>query len=195
MRTTLFFRAAACVVLVGCSRSDTNQASTTTVRSAPVTSATVAEPDPVIARRVEAALASNPRTSAAAADVEVTVIDGIVTLRGAVADYADKAVLEGIARRVPGVVETLDKIDTSPSRAGDIGEIDERIAFSLQRAMLFDPSVSSDSAHVSVDVSHGGEVILRGTTARATTRAALQRIAFEVQGVTDITNEVVFVAP
>ncbi len=195
MRTTLLFACVGCVALVGCSRSDTNAPSTTTVTSAAVRTEAAPDPDPLLARRVEAALAADPKTSAAAANVEVTATEGVVTLRGAVADYADKAVLEGIARRVPGVVETLDKVDVSPSRAEDIGEIDERIAFSLQRAMMFDPSVSSDAARVTIDVSRGGNVTLRGTTARATTRATLQRIASETQGVTDVKNELVAEAP
>ena len=184
----------ACVVLVGCARNDTDplsRASTTTLTSATMPTRAEPEPDPVITRRVEATLARDPRTSSVAANVEVPVTEGIVTLSGAVADFADKRLIERTARETPGVVETLDKVDISPSRAEDVGEIDERIAFSLQRAMMADPALAGDTSRVSVDVSRGGRVVLRGTTDHAATRASLERVARGIQGVTRVESHVV----
>jgi osmotically-inducible protein OsmY len=186
-----------CVILVSCSRNDTTTSEavgTTEVTSAATTTGESADTDALLTRRVEAAVASELDLSSIAKNVEVDVTEGVVTLRGAVEKATDKPPMEQLVSQVPGVTHVLDKIAVSPSRAEDAAEIDDRIAFSIQRAFVIDPAVSRDVDRVTIDVSDG-RVTLRGSTNDGDARLAVQRVVFETPGVTTIRNLLVVARP
>lgn len=175
------------LVAVGCSRTDKNateRTGTTTITFAPLT--VRVDPNEPLARRVDAALARDPTTSLAAKDVEIVAIDDVVTLRGFVADPAQKAAVERVARAVPGVHETLNMLDVSPSRAD--AESDDAIAYSLQRDLALDPAISPDGDRVTIDVQHG-IVTLRGAAATDARRAAVERVAETTPGVVTVVDD------
>lgn len=182
-------------VLVACSRSDKNamdEVGTTRITSAPLEppQAIVArEPDHLVTRRVEAALAADPAMSRAARSVEVTVVEGIVTLTGPVADTETKQALATAASRVRGVNDVLDKTLIAPAR--DTQETaDDQISYNLQRSLALDPSVAHDGERVTIDVVNG-VVTLRGTTSDVATRQAVEAIVMQTPGVIAVNNQLV----
>jgi osmotically-inducible protein OsmY len=176
---------AACALIVGCSRSDQTATqepvSTTTITAAPVTLA--GPSDEALVRRVEAAVSSNAELSIVARGIELDVTEGVVTLRGATPDPAAKDELEAVVARVPGVVETLNKIEL---RTPSDEESDDTIAFSLQRALVTDPAVSPEADRVTIEVNRG-IVTLRGTTTPEM-RASVERVVRRTPGVVVIEN-------
>jgi osmotically-inducible protein OsmY len=181
--------------LVACSRSDKNamdEVGSTTITSAPLEppQAIVArEPDHLVTRRVEAALAADPAMSRQARSVEVTVVEGIVTLSGPVVDAETKQALATTASRVRGVNDVLDKTQVAPGR--DTQETaDDQISYNLQRSLAFDPSVAHDGELVTIDVVKG-VVTLRGTTSDDATREAVEAIAMQTPGVIAVKNQLV----
>lgn len=183
MRTIIV---AACALIVACSRSDKTATeetvSTTTITAAPVTLA--GPSDEELVRRVEAAVSSNAELSILARGIELDVTEGVVTLRGPTPDPAAKAELEAVVARVPGVVETLNKLEL---RAPTDEESDDTIAFSLQRALLTDPAVESEADRVTIEVNRG-IVTLRGTSTTPAMRASVERVVRRTPGVVVIEN-------
>jgi osmotically-inducible protein OsmY len=189
MKTALLF---SCVILAACSRNDTSDAdhvSSTRVTSAAFPEAPAGGLDeaPLLTRALEAEIASHPQLASAARNVEVSVTDGIVTFRGAVASAEAKSALDAVARSELSVVDTLNKVEISPSRAADEAEIDDRIAFSLQRSLMDQPAVAGRVDHVTIDVTRG-RVTLRGTTPDPGVRDSLEQIAGATPGVTSVTD-------
>lgn len=175
------------LVAVGCSRADKNateRTGTTSITFAPIT--VRADPNEPLARRVDAALAHDPATSLAAKDVEIVAIDDVVTLHGSVADPATKASIERVVRAVPGVRETLNALDVSPSRTD--AQSDDAIAYSLQRDLALDRSIAADSDRVTIDVQNG-IVTLRGATSTDARRSAVERVAEGTPGVVTVVDD------
>ncbi len=186
MRTKLIL---GLVLVVGCSKSAsknaTDEVGTTTITSAPVV-IVAGEPDPQITRRVEATLAADPDMSRSARSVEVSVVEGIVTLTGPVDDPETRETISTLARRVRGVKDVLDKTyvssaDNTPDRA------DDQISYDLERGLAFDPSVSRDGESVTIDVTNG-VVTLRGNTADEATKRSVQQLAEQTPGVIAVKN-------
>ena len=168
----------------GCSKSGDNNATdevgTTSLTFAPV-AVVSGDSDQQITRRVESSFAADPFVSRAARNVEVSAVDGIVTLTGPVDNIPTKWTLESMAKRVNGVDEVLDKTTIAPAE-NTIESADDQISYDLQRALAFDPAVAHDGESVSIDVVKG-IVTLRGSTRDDATEEAVQRIAEQTPGV------------
>lgn len=190
MRTSLVLASALVIWGVGCSKDDdknaTDEVGTTTLTYAPVV-IVGKDPDQQIARRVEATFAADPFVSRAARNVEVSVIDGIVTLTGPVDTIATKWTLDSLAGRVNGVDEVLDKTRIAPE-ANTVEAADDQISYSLQRSLAYDPSVSFDGETVTIDVVKG-IVTLRGSTRDEATKLAVAQIAEQTPGVIAVKNQ------
>lgn len=84
-------------------------------------------------------------------------------------------------------LEATNQIDIDDSEPVDT---DETISFRLQRALLTDPTVVDHAEQVSIEVVQG-VATLRGTTSRAESRLAIERIASLTAGVVRVDNRVV----
>jgi osmotically-inducible protein OsmY len=129
-----------------------------------------------LTRRVEAVLASDPALSQAAGDVNVSTDGNIVTLSGTTTDYASLDAIEAAVRQMPGVSRVYTDVHVSPTI--DQRQIDENIAFSLQRSL-------SDQPRVSIEVVRG-VVMLRGEASASSDY--VQRVAERTPGVRAVVN-------
>jgi osmotically-inducible protein OsmY len=180
-------------MLTGCSRGDadaTASASTTRLTAAelPSSSVTFVDSQPLLTRRVEAAIAAEPLLSINARNVDVTVESGIATLRGSVNDIEYRRDVERAVAAVPGVVDTRNLIDVSLVRDLNDRESDDRIAFALQRSLTSLPSLGDEADGVSIEVVHG-QVTLRGSASSRAARQEIEDLVEHTPGVTAVTNE------
>src|SRR5262249_18553427 len=112
--------------------------------------------DFTIKQDVEAELRWEPSVNAAA--IGVAVKDGIVTLTGRVANYAEKYAAARAAARVAGVKAVANELEVGLSSVDQ--RSDEEIARSVANALAWHTSVPPD--RVKAQVSHGW-VTLEGT--------------------------------
>jgi osmotically-inducible protein OsmY len=180
-----------CVVLAvaGCSRSE--PVSTTTVTSAAIEKPLVSfiEPDPLLTRRVEVAIAADPKRSIAAKNVGVSVENGVATLEGTVPDVATLRAVESAVSGVSGVDRVNDRLEVSTLRNRDWSESDDRISFALERSLTTLSAAGNAVDKISIDVEHG-IVALRGTTDAAETRAAIEAMTERTPGVVGVIDEI-----
>lgn len=187
-----------CVGLVACSRREQHKepepvpvgetSITAAVFERQSSTLTFLETDPGLTRSVERAIARDPHLAVAAKNVDVSIEHGVVALQGSVPDWATRDALEQTVKRIPGVNFVQDDVVASPVRDLDGSESDERIAFSLQRALHSEPSVRHDAETVTIDVK-GGLVTLRGSVNDASTSAAVERIVMDTPGAVSVSNE------
>ncbi len=183
MRTILIL---ACALVAACSRSDktvTDERASTTELTAVTLESRV--DDGELIRRVESAISARPDLSLAAKNAEVDAVDGVVLLRGSVPDPLTKNEIERVAASVPGTTTTLNKLGVRD--APDV-EADDTIAFSIQRSLVTDPSVSAAAEKVTIDVDRG-IVTLRGTVASQDQKSAVERVVERSPGVVTVTSE------
>lgn len=118
-----------------------------------------------------------------ASDIGVTVDDGVVTLTGRVADYAQKLAAEEAARRVKGVKAIVQELDVKPAHF----DSDESLA---HRALsVIDWNVSVPSGAVQVRVAHG-MVTLSGQVEWAFQRHSAEEAVRKLGGVTCVINNI-----
>lgn len=188
--------ALALLACAACSRPKTDltdrpgPTSETEITSAEVPSVpTFLEPQPQLTRRVEAAIAADPYLSISARNVDVTVEDGVATLRGSISDQAFVGDLERTVEGVPGVRDVNNEVEVSLVRDANDVESDERIAFALQRSLSSSPELGRDAEKVSVEVIHG-HVRLRGTASEPWTERTVLGIVETTPGVRSIDNQI-----
>lgn len=190
MRASLVLASVIAVCGLACSESGdknaTDEVGTTSLTFAPVVVVS-GDSDQRITRRVESSFAADPFVSRAARNVEVSAVDGIVTLTGPVDNIPTKWTLESMAKRVNGVDVVLDKTTIAPSE-NTIERADDQISYDLQRALAFDPAVAHDGESVSIDVVKG-IVTLRGSTRDDATKEAVQRLAEQTPGVIAVKDQ------
>jgi osmotically-inducible protein OsmY len=184
--------------LVACSREEPTGSARTTaaVTSAevqssdpvPKTARSFLEADPLLTHRVEAAIARDPKLRTAARNVDLTVEDGNLILRGSVPDLATRDALLASASTIPGIRDARSDLFVDPSRDRGYGESDEKIAFRLQRLFAAHPSTAADAENVTIDVRQG-KVTLRGRIASAETRASIVDLADDTPGVVAVVSE------
>jgi len=189
-----------CVVLAvtGCKResASTTAVGTTTLTSASVSTATnqpiasFIEPDPLMTRSVEYALAADPQRSMAAKNVEVSVDNGVATLDGTVPDVKTLRDLEATVAEVPGVRQLNNRLEVSTLRDRDSRESDDRIAFTLQRSLATLQAAGNDVDKITIDVL-GGRVALRGETASAEVRDSIEALTEKTPGVVAVMDDLV----
>jgi osmotically-inducible protein OsmY len=187
-----------CGALAACSREEPSGSARTTAELTsaemqssdprPSPARTFVETDPLLTHRVEAAIASDPRLSMAARNVDLTVEDRNVTLRGSVPDLGTRDALIAAISKVPEIRDTRSDLFVDPSRDRGYVESDEKIAFRLQRLFAAHPAIASEAEKVTIDVQQG-KVVLRGRIASADTRTAIVELADDTPGVVGVVNE------
>lgn len=121
--------------------------------------------------------------------IEVQVYNGEVYLEGTVPSYSAKQAAEADVLQVPGVIGVTDKMVikfpsnlTVPS--------DSEIQIRLLNRFLWNPNIEASKIDVSVDK---GTVILRGIIDAYWKKMRAEEIAYDIQGVVHVSNELVVV--
>jgi hyperosmotically inducible protein len=119
--------------------------------------------------------------------IDIDTLEGIVTLRGSVADAEQRVDAERIARSTKGVRDVVNKLDVDPEpRTAKASFEDSWIAVMIDSKMTGDPEVKS--RNVDVDV-YEGVVTLSGIVETQTARAETEDLAKSVDGVLKVVNE------
>jgi osmotically-inducible protein OsmY len=139
--------------------------------------------DRELQRHVEDALSWEP--SFDAADIGVSVDNGVVTLRGDVATYAARAAAERVALRVYGVKALAN--DLNVRLPGQYQRTDSDIAQAVVNALQWNTVVPRD--RVTVTVSDGW-VTLKGNVDWQYQREGAARAVRDLTGVRGVSNEV-----
>jgi osmotically-inducible protein OsmY len=152
--------------------------------------------DALLEKRVDTGLLIDPITESY--EIDVSVDDGRVTLKGSVGTFLEKAQAEDVAAGIRGVTAILNQLEvTKPTaayvydaylypyypaittgayRSSSSGKIDAEVAGDVQDELFWSPFVDSDEVHVSVD---GGVATLSGTVDSYRERNAATENAFQ----------------
>ena len=137
--------------------------------------------DRQLRQRVMAALEWEPMVDAA--NIGVAAKDGIVTLTGHVASYAQKLAAEEAVRRVRGAKAIAEEIEVRlPS---DKKTADDEIAERALRILSWDTTVPTDEVSIKVE---RGWVTLSGEVDWQYQRAAAERAVHKLGGVVGVSN-------
>lgn len=115
--------------------------------------------------------------------IDVSTVDGIVTLTGKVNDLISKERAARIARAVKGVRSVVNRIDVEPW----IKRTDTEIQDDITTALMMDPA--TDSYELDAEVSNG-RVVLTGTVDSWDERDLAAKVAKSVNGVVALDNQV-----
>jgi len=137
-----------------------------------------------IKQEVEAELQWEPSVNAAA--IGVAVKDGIVTLTGRVASYAEKMAAARAAARVTGVNAVANDLEVGLLPADQ--RSNEEIARTVVNALASNTAIPLD--RVKAQVSHGW-VTLEGTVEWYYQKDAAERAVRYLRGVKGVTNTIV----
>jgi osmotically-inducible protein OsmY len=137
-----------------------------------------------IKQEVEEELQWEPSVNAAG--IGVAVKEGIVTLTGRVATYAEKMAAARAAARVTGVKAVANDLEVGLSASDR--RSDEDIARSVANALTWNTSIPPD--RVKAQVSQGW-VTLEGTVEWYYQKEAAERAVRPVRGVKGVTNNIV----
>lgn len=121
-------------------------------------------------------------TAVRADDLDVTVTDGVATLRGTVNNILAKERAVLLTETVSGVRSVVDLIEVRPT-----SRTDAAIENDVERALLEDPA--TDSYEVAVDVEDG-QVELTGTVESWHEKRLSETVASGVKGVLGVDNEI-----
>ena len=122
--------------------------------------------------------------SVTSTQVSVTANDGIVTLRGSVPHYYEKAQAEDAAQRVGGVRAVADEIEVN--MMGSYSRSDEQIAEAALNALKWSYSVPKD---IKLIVTKGW-ITLKGETEWDFQRTAAKDAVSQLMGVCGVTNDI-----
>ena len=137
--------------------------------------------DEEIARTVRANLARDVRI-ANPGEINVTVVNGVVTLTGTVSTYAQKADAADDAWTAPGGVDVVNNVTVVPPLVRD----DAAIADDVRNALRSDPAIDSTNIDVS---AVNGTVYLRGTVPTYYQVQQAGNNAWGVAGLLNVVNE------
>ncbi|NCO66197.1 MAG: hypothetical protein COW32_00835 [Candidatus Aquicultor secundus] len=119
-----------------------------------------------------------------AANIDVSVTSGIVSLSGIVDTYAQKLDAAQISSRIKGVVDVINNLVVKPSVVRSDIEIQDDIEAAFKRDVLV------DETDIVVRVSNG-IVVLSGAVGTMAEKNAAESDAWLTPGVTDVINNVV----
>jgi osmotically-inducible protein OsmY len=132
--------------------------------------------------RIIEALAHAPHVDVAEIAVQCHD-DGDVVLRGSVVNLRQRAEAVRTARGVPGVRAVDDQLRTRP--VGADHSANAKIEAAVLDALILDDALPAYGIDIEVD---GGTVTLAGAVDSAAQRAAAERIALGVPGVSEVRN-------
>jgi hyperosmotically inducible protein len=139
--------------------------------------------DAVTATRVTSRLTADPDTDKH--EIDVDVLNDVVTLRGIVETEAERDEAERIAAETRGVARVRNLIELeSEMEEGEKNDFATRVKIGTQLAA--DPDVRR--VDIDIDVEEG-IVTLSGVVKDEKTVAEAERIAMSVEGVKDVNNE------
>lgn len=118
-----------------------------------------------------------------AAQIGVTVENGIVTLSGHVRTYAERGVAERLTRRVRGVRAVVERIEVRPPEDAPVG--DEALAERCAEVLAWDAHIPEQAVSLKVE---RGCVTLEGSVPHYHQKSAIDRALRRLAGVTDIVN-------
>jgi osmotically-inducible protein OsmY len=122
-------------------------------------------------------------THVACAGLEVSVEDGVVTLRGEVPTYAKKVAAQEAAHRVTGVLDVVNDIGVTVNHASH----DSKIARAVRDALEWDTLVPDE--RITSTVSDGW-VTLEGEVENLRECADAERAVLNLRGVLGVVNKV-----
>lgn len=137
--------------------------------------------DSQLRQQVEDELAGNPAIDANR--IGVAVVDGIVTLSGHVADYAQKVAAEKSSLRIAGVVAVVMHIDVRPGEHDQ--RTDEDIALSVRAVLDWISGLEEDAIRIKVEK---GWVTLSGEVQDGYRSHIAEKNIEHMRGVTGVTN-------
>ncbi len=158
----------ACVIAVGLSAAGQDVAKAATDRD--------------ITRAVERSLLVEESVSSHL--IDVTTIDGVVTLSGSVSHLLEKDRALSAAARIKGVRSIIDRLNVRP-----VEKSDDEIRRDVNKALAFDPATDSYEIDVAVD---DGIVTLTGAVESWAEKLLAADVAKGVAGVEDIHNRVTY---
>jgi osmotically-inducible protein OsmY len=129
-------------------------------------------------------------------DIDVDTTNGVVTLRGAVDNEAERRQAVMMARNTEGVREVTDQLTvtgtprptgtrTDVSRAADAVD-DAWITVKVQSKFFLDPGIKGSAIDVT---TKGGVVTLQGSVPTAAQQQSAEQIAMETDGVSRVNNQ------
>lgn len=121
-----------------------------------------------------------------AAQIGVTVGDGVVTLRGTVSTLQEKWIAERAARHLAGVRAVANDLDVSPT--GNAVRSDSAIAEVAANALEWDSAVPDGAVKVTV---RNGWVTLTGAVAHQYEKSAAELAVQRLYGVKGVANSIV----
>ena len=121
-----------------------------------------------------------------AADIGVSVRDGVATLRGTVTTLRQKWTAERAARHVFGIRAVANDVDVNP--AGDASCSDPAIAATAANALEWDSSVPDNAVKVTV---RNGWVTLTGSVPCPFEKSAAEFVVGHVPGVKGVANSII----
>lgn len=139
--------------------------------------------DREIQKHVQNALDWEP--SVDAADVGVTVDNGVVTLLGPVKTYAEREAAERVALRVYGVKAVANELEVRLMRGFERN--DTEIAQAAVNAMKWHTSIPETRVTISV---RDGQVVLKGNVDWQFQKDAAARAVQNLTGVRGVTNQI-----
>jgi hyperosmotically inducible protein len=121
--------------------------------------------------------------------IDVDTLDGVVTLRGSVTNAEQREDAERITQATKGVVDVVNDLDIElEPRTAAVKFEDAWIASMINSKIAFDPEVRS--RNVDVDVIEG-VVTLSGIVETKVARTEAEDLAFSVDGVVQVVNDIV----
>jgi osmotically-inducible protein OsmY len=120
--------------------------------------------------------------------IKIKAQDGVVTLKGTVAEETHKSLAQETAASLPGVNSVDNQLETMAE--ADAGSADGWIGSKVKITLLFHRNVSGLKTDVEVE---DGVVTLKGEAANAAQKELAAQYAADIEGVKSVKNEIAIV--
>lgn len=117
--------------------------------------------------------------------IEVEVMQGVVTLTGVVSSYAQKLAAQDAAHRISGVLDVANDLEVKP--AGTFVRSDADIALAVRHVLLWDALVPDERIKSTVS---DGWVTLEGDVDFWHQRQDAEQTVLRLEGVIGVTNQI-----